>query len=110
MLATLRLRDFPGVRLSDGLRAGGIYWLPNLFTIVALFGLAVVPEYRRRGVQQALIAERLRLARDAGARVATIGSRPGHSTERNVRRMGFQTAYTKVSLVRPGAGLRPVIG
>ncbi|HEX7001732.1 MAG TPA: prepilin-type N-terminal cleavage/methylation domain-containing protein [Trueperaceae bacterium] len=29
VLATLRLRDFPGVRLSDGLRAGGIYWLPS---------------------------------------------------------------------------------
>lgn len=28
-LATLRLSDFPGVRLEDGLRAGGIYWLPS---------------------------------------------------------------------------------
>lgn len=78
--------------------------------IAALFGLAVLPEHRRRGIQQTLIAERLRLARDRGARVATIGSRPGQGTERNVRRMGFATAYTKVILVRPGPGLTPVVG
>lgn len=78
--------------------------------VAALFGLAVLPEYRRRGIQQALIAERLRLARQRGARVATIGSRPGQGTERNVRRMGFSVAYTKVTLVRPGPGLAPVIG
>lgn len=28
-LASLRLLDFPGVRLVDGLRAGGLYWLPS---------------------------------------------------------------------------------
>lgn len=78
--------------------------------IAALFGLAVIPEYRRRGIQQALIAERLRTARDRGAEVATIGSRPGQGTERNVRRMGFQTAYTKIILARPGEGLAPVVG
>jgi GNAT superfamily N-acetyltransferase len=79
--------------------------------IGALFALAVAADYRRRGVQQALIAERLRLARDGGARVATIGCRLGQNpvaTERNARRMGFQVAYTKVALVRPGEGLRPV--
>lgn len=28
-IATLRLSQFPGVRLVDGIRAGGIYWLPS---------------------------------------------------------------------------------
>lgn len=28
-LAALRLSEFPGVRLVDGIRAGGIYWLPG---------------------------------------------------------------------------------
>jgi GNAT superfamily N-acetyltransferase len=78
--------------------------------VATLWGLAIVPEYRRRGIQQALIAERLRIARDRGASIATIGSRPGHITERNVRRMGFQVAYTKVILTRPGPGLTGVIG
>jgi ribosomal protein S18 acetylase RimI-like enzyme len=73
--------------------------------ITSLFGLSVRPEFRRRGVQQALIAARLNIAIEHGARLATISSRPGVATERNVRRMGFEVAYTKGILVRPGAGL-----
>lgn len=71
----------------------------------ALFALAVLPSYRRRGVQQALIAARLRAASESGATVVTISALPGVATERNARRMGFQVAYTKAVLVRPGAGL-----
>ncbi len=73
--------------------------------VCALFGLSVLPEFRRRGIQQALIAARLNHAAARGARLATIGSRPGAGTERNVRRMGFATAYTKPVVVRPGEGL-----
>jgi GNAT superfamily N-acetyltransferase len=78
--------------------------------IATLFGLSVLEGFRRRGIQQALIAERLRRAAASGASVATIGARPLVPTERNVRRMGFQIAYTKTILVRPGAGLAPVVG
>ena len=78
--------------------------------VAALFGLSVLPEFRRRGIQQALIAARLNIAAENGARVATIGSRPGAGTERNVRRMGFQTAYVKPMVVRPGPGLAPNLG
>lgn len=73
----------------------------------ALFGLSVLPQYRRRGVQQALIAARLEAAAQAGAVVATVGASPGVPTERNARRMGFQLGYTKAVLVRPGPGLKP---
>jgi GNAT superfamily N-acetyltransferase len=75
--------------------------------VVNLGGLSVLPEFRRRGIQQALIAERLNLAAARGVTLATIGSRPGAATERNVRRMGFQLAYVKAVLVRPGPGLIP---
>ncbi|MGE0481399.1 MAG: GNAT family N-acetyltransferase [Phycisphaerae bacterium] len=78
--------------------------------IAGLFGLSVLPEFRRRGIQQALLAARLNEAARRGATLATISARPGIATERNVRRMGFQLAYTKVVLVRPGPGLAPVIG
>lgn len=78
--------------------------------VAALFGLSVLPEHRRKGIQQALIAARLRLAAERGATLATIGSRPGVATERNVRRMGFQLAYTKIAVVRPGPGLSNVAG
>ena len=76
--------------------------------VAALFGASVLPEFRRRGVQQALLAARLAHAAAAGATLATIGSRPGVATERNVRRLGFELAYTKVVLAQPGPGLAPV--
>lgn len=80
---------------------------PDDGRVSALFGLSVLPEYRRKGVQQALIAARLAAARDAGAVVATVGALPGVATERNARRMGFQVGYTKAILARPAADLIP---
>jgi GNAT superfamily N-acetyltransferase len=76
-------------------------------TMAILFGLSVLPEWRKRGIQQALIAERLKLARHHGAQFATISAQPGVATERNARRLGFEVAYTKAIVVRPGPGLRP---
>lgn len=80
---------------------------PGAKRAAALFGLSVLPQYRRRGVQQALIAVRLSAAAEAGAVVATVGASPGVATERNARRMGFQLAYTKAILAKPGPGLTP---
>ena len=75
----------------------------------ALFGLAVRREHRRIGIQQAMLAWRLRFAAERGVRFLTISARPNVATERNARRMGFTLAYTKAIMVRPGAGLAPVI-
>jgi len=75
-------------------------------TMAILFGLSVLPEWRKRGIQQALIAQRLKLARHQGAQLATISAQPGVATERNARRLGFEVAYTKAIVVRPGPGLR----
>src|SRR5690606_32063388 len=52
--------------------------------VAALSGAGVRAEFRRRGVQQHLLAHRLNEAREAGARIATVGARPGADTERNV--------------------------
>ncbi|MBL0927656.1 MAG: GNAT family N-acetyltransferase [Phycisphaerales bacterium] len=82
---------------------------PRPGAAAGLFGAAVHPHHRRRGVQQALLAFRLNLLAAGGAAIATIGSRPDVATYRNARRMGFQQAYTKVILTRPGPGLRPVV-
>jgi GNAT superfamily N-acetyltransferase len=97
----------------DGEPAGGggmeVWTHPDrrarLRHIATLWGVAVRPEFRRRGIQQALIAARLAMARDRGIQVVTIGSRPGVATERNVRRMGFAVAYTKVMMAKAGEGL-----
>ncbi|MDI1447078.1 GNAT family N-acetyltransferase [Polyangium sp. 6x1] len=68
--------------------------------VASLFGTSVLPAWRRRGIQQALIRARLAEARARGATVATIGSMPGEPTERNVQRVGFRVVCTRVHLER----------
>ncbi|RKG69053.1 GNAT family N-acetyltransferase [Corallococcus sp. CA054B] len=75
--------------------------------LTSLFGTSVLPAYRRRGVQQALIAARLARGLEKGSDLAAIMSSPGIPTERNAMRLGFQMAYSRVVLVKPGAGLVP---
>jgi GNAT superfamily N-acetyltransferase len=70
-----------------------------------LYAASVLPAFRRRGVQTAMIAERLRLALGRGAEFATITSDPDGPTERNARRLGFVSCYTRLILTRPGPGL-----
>jgi len=76
--------------------------------IAALFGAAVEPDFRRRGIQKSLIEHRLRLAAERGIRFATVSSHPDIATERTARRCGFELVCTKAVLVRPGPGLIPV--
>jgi hypothetical protein len=73
----------------------------------SLFGASVLPGFRRRGVQQALILSRLERGRMLGSTLGTIVSHPGIATERNAARLGFQLAYVRAVLVRPGPGLVP---
>lgn len=75
--------------------------------VAALLGTSVRASHRGRGIQQALIALRLRAAQARGCAVVCIHSRPGIPTERNAARMGFALVYHKVALVRPGPGLVP---
>ena len=72
-----------------------------------LYFAAVLPDFRRRGVQLALMRERLEIAAASGCRLATVGTLPGVATERNARRCGMTPCYTRVALVRPGKGLTP---
>jgi len=77
--------------------------------VACLFGASVAPEARGRGIQRAMLQWRLRIAAENGVRFVTIGSRPGETTERNVRRLGFTLAYMRTTLVRPGPGLAPIV-
>jgi GNAT superfamily N-acetyltransferase len=61
---------------------------------------ATLPEFRNRGVQTALSHARLALAREAGCSLATIGTLPGTTSQRNAERLGFRIAYAKLILVR----------
>ncbi|MDE3202394.1 MAG: GNAT family N-acetyltransferase [Acidobacteriota bacterium] len=75
---------------------------------VALFaGAATVPECRRRGLQAALLAERMRYARASGCDLAMMVAEAGSLSQRNAERQGFRVAYTrlkwKVSEIRCGS-------
>jgi GNAT superfamily N-acetyltransferase len=63
---------------------------------VALFaGSATVPEFRRRGLQAALLRERMRYAFDHGCDLAMMVAEPGSDSQRNAERKGFRIAYTR---------------
>jgi GNAT superfamily N-acetyltransferase len=63
---------------------------------VALFaGAATLPEMRKRGLQTALLEERMRFAFDQGCDLAMMVALPGSESQRNVERKGFRIAYTR---------------
>jgi GNAT superfamily N-acetyltransferase len=64
---------------------------------VALFaGAATLPEFRRRGLQTALLHARLEYAFEHGCDLAMIVAEPGSESQRNAERRGFRVAYTRL--------------
>jgi GNAT superfamily N-acetyltransferase len=64
---------------------------------VALFGgSATIPELRRRGLQAALLQERMRYAFDHGCDLAMMVAQAGRDSQRNAERKGFKIAYTRI--------------
>ena len=63
---------------------------------VALFaGSSTVPELRRRGLQAALLEERMRYAQEHGCDLAMMVALAGSDSQRNAERKGFSVAYTR---------------
>jgi GNAT superfamily N-acetyltransferase len=64
---------------------------------VALFaGAATIPPLRRRGLQAALLQERMRYAFDHGCDLAMLVAEAGSESQRNAERKGFRIAYTRM--------------
>jgi GNAT superfamily N-acetyltransferase len=73
--------------------AGGL----SLHEGVALFaGAATMPEFRRRGLQGALLAERMRYAAEQNCDLAMMVAEAGSLSQRNAERKGFRVAYTRL--------------
>jgi GNAT superfamily N-acetyltransferase len=72
--------------------------------IAGLFGASTLPEFRKRGVQTALLHLRLRRAAETGCTLAMSLALPGSHSQRNITRLGFNTLYTRVKFERPCAG------
>jgi hypothetical protein len=57
--------------------------------MAGFFGAGTSPEFRRRGIQQAFMRERLGIARQAGCDLAVTLTMPGTTSQRNVERPAF---------------------
>lgn len=66
-----------------------------------LGGAATLGTQRGKGLQQALVEQRLLLAAEAGCDVAAATAVPGGQSARNLRRFGFALLYTQVVMTRP---------
>ncbi len=84
--------------LVEGQPAGGGAYLPA-GPAAELGSAATHPDFRRRGVQSALIAARLAAAAAEGCTLVTLATMPGSGTQRNAERAGFGVAYTRISVV-----------
>lgn len=71
--------------------------------IAQLCGAATLPEHRRRGVQSALLAQRLAFAARAGCEFAIVTTQPGSKSQENMHRAGFELLYSRVVLRREPA-------
>ncbi|HTL98738.1 MAG TPA: GNAT family N-acetyltransferase [Holophagaceae bacterium] len=68
---------------------------------VAMFGAdAVLPRFRGRGVQKALIRARLLAAKELGCDIATASTLPSTPSQRAYEACGFRVAYPKVEMAR----------
>jgi GNAT superfamily N-acetyltransferase len=83
---------FLGELNGEPASAGGL----SICDGVALFaGASTLPEMRRRGLQGALLRERMRYAHQKGCDLAMMVAHPGTNSQRNAERNGFRIAYTR---------------
>jgi len=79
----------------DGRVAGGAT-LAVRGRIAGFFGASTLPEFRKRGVQTALLRARMEIAAAGRCELAVSLARPGSASERNITRQGFRSLYTRV--------------
>jgi len=72
----------------------------NVKGVAGLFGASTLPAFRNRGVQTALLKQRLARAAAENCDLAVCIAAPGSSSQRNVVRLGFSVLYTRVKFER----------
>lgn len=65
-----------------------------------LGGAAVLPEFRGRGIQRALISHRM-LAASERCHTAFVEALPGSVSQRNAEQLGFRLGFSQASLLMP---------
>jgi GNAT superfamily N-acetyltransferase len=87
--------------VDGNLAGGGIVTIRG--GVAGLVGASTLPQFRRRGLQTALLAARLAHAQAAGCDIAMGISQPASASQRNLERFGFRVVYTRTKLVREWA-------
>jgi len=68
--------------------------------VFALCGAGTLVEFRGRGLQTALLRARMAAAAKAGCEYAVVVTQGGTTSQRNVERLGFRVAYSKVTVIK----------
>jgi len=68
--------------------------------LAAFFSSSTRLPFRGRGIQNGLVATRLKAAASAGCTTASVLATPGSVSHRNLERAGFRVAYTRSTLQR----------
>jgi hypothetical protein len=87
----LASRDGTAVGCGSVIRESGIGWIG---------GATTVPAFRRRGVQGALVRQRVIAAYESGCELAVVTALPSGDSARNVARLGFTLAYCQAVLTK----------
>jgi GNAT superfamily N-acetyltransferase len=83
----------------DGVPAGaGIVGIHA--EVATLSGTSVLPRFRGRGLQRAMIHARLNHAREHGCVQACSATLPGTASQASLERAGFRVAYPKLELAK----------
>jgi GNAT superfamily N-acetyltransferase len=109
--AVLRpLADAPSFSRHGAFVGGRMVGAANMrldLGVAQLCGAAVLPEFRRRGIQSAFLRRRLADALAAGCTLALVTTQPGSKSQENVQAQGFSLLYCRALLVKPP---RPTLG
>jgi GNAT superfamily N-acetyltransferase len=84
--------------VDGNLAGGGVVGIID--HAAALFATSVLPEFRGRGAQSALIQARLNFGIESGCDLAMVSAAPGGSSHRNLERQDFRIVYTRAKLFR----------
>ncbi len=68
--------------------------------VFALCGAGTLAEFRRRGLQTALLRARMQAAVEAGSEYAVVVTNGGTTSQRNAERLGFRVAYSKATVIK----------
>jgi ribosomal protein S18 acetylase RimI-like enzyme len=96
----------PGVRLYRARVDGAVAGVARLVIdgdLAEFGGGATLPEFRGRGVQQAMLRHRINEACSAGCSILVTEAEPETGSARNILRAGFEAAFDYSVLVGPGA-------